>query len=168
LLANNGVSHLAFFLQRQLRNRFLALFCLLCFNFFYLFFPWNNIYISEGEVSIEWEPLTPETFFFPETGFLCVSQGFSVYPWLSWSNYAWRVGSSWLFTWQGFKSPRRPASGHAYESVPREAFLFLFLFLVFQDRVSLYSSGTHFVDQVGLELSCFNLIPWNHNEVSPL
>jgi hypothetical protein len=34
-------------------------------------------------------------------------------------------------------------------------FLSFFLFLVFQDRVSLYSSGcpgTHFVDQAGLEL----------------
>jgi hypothetical protein len=34
-------------------------------------------------------------------------------------------------------------------------FFFFFFFLVFRDRVSLYSpgcSGTHFVDQAGLEL----------------
>jgi hypothetical protein len=37
----------------------------------------------------------------------------------------------------------------------QSAFFFFFFFLVFQDRVSLYSSGcpgTHFVDQAGLEL----------------
>jgi hypothetical protein len=31
-------------------------------------------------------------------------------------------------------------------------FFFFFFFLVFRDRVSLYSPGTHFVDQAGLEL----------------
>jgi hypothetical protein len=34
-------------------------------------------------------------------------------------------------------------------------FIYLFIYLVFRDRVSLYSSGcpgTHFVDQAGLEL----------------
>jgi hypothetical protein len=38
---------------------------------------------------------------------------------------------------------------------PYPFFFFFFFFLVFQDRVSLYSSGcpgTHFVDQSGLEL----------------
>ena len=44
---------------------------------------------------------------------------------------------------------------HTAVSKDREAIFFFFFFLVFPDRVSLYSPGcpgTHFVDQAGLEL----------------
>jgi hypothetical protein len=55
----------------------------------------------------------------------------------------------------------RKSKGISYYFSPKTSFqigsgsFFFFFFLVFQDRVSLYSPGcpgTHFVDQAGLEL----------------